>query len=94
MAYLSSKMAPATASGSVRCLAFSHSSVGAAAFFERHTLSLTKIVVLDAFEARGVKEQILRSASVNETEAFVGDSFNRAFCHLLQSKIVVVPRDR
>jgi hypothetical protein len=50
-------------------------------FVERHLLTFTEVIEVHAFNAGRVKEQVLRATNVNETETFVGETFDRTFCH-------------
>lgn len=53
----------------------------ATCFVERDLLTFAEVIEVHAFNAGRVKEQVLRAANVNETEAFVGETFDRTFCH-------------
>ncbi len=45
-------------------------------------LTFTQFVVSHAFQVRAVEEHVLAAVRCNETKSFVGNAFDRAFCHL------------
>ena len=60
---------------------FSARPFGSASFGERDALAFAEIVEVGVDHTGGVEKQILASARVDEPKTFVGDPFDRAFCH-------------
>lgn len=64
---------------------FSSWAFRAAAFREGDALSFSEIVVAHAIQVGRVKEHVLTSARIDESEALVCQPFDRTFCHLNHS---------
>lgn len=73
---------------------FSAWTFGSTALCVRNSLTFLKFFECDALEIRHVEEHILARSGVNESEAPVCNSFDRAFCHSSQpSEKVVLKRN-